>query len=247
MKMYLILLMITAICGCADKNDNQKVSINQTTVATVVDLTDAKTLKLWPKVKSILALYHSAEFPDQACKFSLTVISDLKTNPAYQAFLPNALETEKQNRNDDMQWRSRVIRGYYDDVYKLMDKFYQENDTSVNRAHSEVWETIARSLENLVKEPTGEKYLLVFSDLQEMSLTGNAYKGFQKMTIEAIKKKLTEAYPIPQNIKGIQVIIIYLPVNREDDLRFNKMFKVYKTMLEAEGVSVSNQATADQF
>lgn len=235
------------MCGCTGKKDNQEVSLKQTTVVTIVDLTDAKTLKLWPKVKPILALFRSAEFPDQACKFSIAAISDLKTNPTYQTFLPNALETEKQNRNDDMQWRSKVIRGYYNDVYKLMDKFYQENDTSVNRAHSEVWETITRSLENLVKEPTGEKYLLVFSDLQEMSLTGNAYKGFQKMSIEAIKKKLTEAYPIPQNIKGIKLIIIYLPVNREDDLRFNKMFKVYKTMLEAEGVSVSNQATADQF
>ncbi len=247
MKKYLLLLMVTAMCGCTGKKDNQEVPIKQTTVDAIVDLTDAKTLKLWPKAKPILGLYRSAEFPDKACKFSITVISDLKTNPVYHVFLPDALETEKQNRNDDMQWRSRLIRGYYNNVDKLLSRFYQENDTSINRNYSEVWETIAHSLENLAKEPLGEKYLLIFSDLQEMSLTGNAYKAFQTMGTEAIIKKLVEAYPIPQNIKGVKVIIIYQPVNREDDLRFNKIFKVCKTMLEMEGVSVSNQATTDQF
>jgi len=245
MKKYLTLLMVTAMCGCTGKKDNQEVSIKQTTIAITVDLTDAKTLKLWPEVKPVLALYHSAKFPDQASKFSITAISDLKTNPVYHAFLPNALETEKQNTNDDVQWRSKVIRGYYSDVFKVIKKFYQENDTSKNRSYSEVWETIVRSLENLVKEPAGEKYLLVFSDLQEMSLAGNAYKSFQTISIEEIVKKLTDAHPVPKNIKGIKIVVVYQPVNREDDLRFNKILKVYTAMLE--GASVSSQATADQF
>ncbi|MGF2412754.1 hypothetical protein [Ferruginibacter sp.] len=247
MKKYLLLLIITTIAGCNGKKESQETPIKQTSVATVVDLTDAKTLKLWPKVKPILGLYRSAKFPKQACKFSITAISDLKNNPLYYAFLPDAIETEKQNRNDDMQWRSRVIRGYFDDVYKLMDKFYQENDTSINRGHSEVWETMARSLENLSEEPDGEKYLLVYSDLQEMSLAGNAYKSFQTMSIEAIVKKLADAHPVPKNIKKINVVVVYQPVNREDDLRFNKIFKVYKTILEAEGASVTSQSTIDEF
>lgn len=247
MKKYLLVLMTTAMCGCTGKKDNQEVPKKQTTIAAIVDLTDAKTLKLWPKVKPILGLYRSAEFPDKACKFSITAISDLKTNPVYNVFLPDAFETEKQNRNDDMQWRGKVIRRYYDDVSKLMVKFYQENDTSMNRGHSEVWETITRSLENLTKEPAGEKHLLIFSDLQEMSLAGNAYKSFQTISIEAIANKLTDTHPVPKTIKGINVIVAYQPLNREDDLRFNKMFKVYKTLLEAEGALISSQATVDQF
>lgn len=247
MKKFFMILLVSAISGCTDKNDNQKAPIKQTTVATVVDLTDAKTLKIWPSVKPMISLYRCSEFPDQACKFSITAISDLKTNPTYQTFLPNAFETEKLNRNDDVLWRSRVTRKYYDDVSKLMIRFYQENDTSINRSYSEVWETIARSLETLAKEPAGEKYLLIFSDLQEMSLIGNAYKTFQKMSIETIVKKLTIAHQVPKNIKGVKVTVVYQPVNREDDLRFNKMLKVYKVVLEAEGVSVSSQAIADEF
>ena len=247
MKKYVILLLVSVISGCTGKKDNQQSPIKQTTVAMVVDLTDAKTLKLWPKVKSILALYHCTDFPEQSCKFSVTAISDLKTNPAYQAFLPNVLETEKSNTNDDIQWRSKVIRRYYNDITKLMFWFYQENDTSINRNHSEVWETIARSIESLVKESPSEKYLLIFSDLGEMSLTGNVYKAFQTLSIEAIVKKLTKAYAVPQNIKGVKVIVVYQPVNREDDLRFNKMFKVYKTMLKVKGALISRQATVDQF
>lgn len=247
MKEFFMILLVSTISSCASNKDNEKAPIKQTTVAAVVDLTDATTLKLWPKVKPIIALYKCSEFPDQACKFSITAISDLKTNPVYQPLLPNALETEKLNRNDDMQWRSKEIQKYYDDVTKILSRFYQANDTSKNRSHSEVWETIARSLENLAKEPDGEKYLLVFSDLQEMSLTGNAYKSFKTMTIEAIAKKLTDAHPIPKNINGIIVAVVYQPMGREDDLRFNQMYMVYKAMLEAEGVLVSNQATVDQF
>lgn len=247
MKKYVILLLVSAIFGCTGNKDNQEAPIKQTTVAAVVDLTDATTLKLWPTVKPMVSLYRCSKFPEQACKFSITAISDLKTNPVYQSFLPNALETEKLNRNDDVQWRNRVIRGYYNDVNKLLSRFYQENDTSINRSHSEVWETIARNLENLTKEPAGEKYLLVFSDLQEMSLTGNAYKSFQKMNVEAIAKKLTDAHPVPKNVNGIKVVVVYQPLNRKDDLRFNKAFKAYKTMLETEGAIVSSHATADEF
>ncbi len=247
MKKYVILLLVFIMSGCTGNKDNQKAPIKQTTVAAVVDLTDATTLKIWPMGKPIIALYKCSEFPNQACKFSITAISDLKTNPVYHVFLPNAFETEKQNKDDDLQWRSKVIRGYYDDVNKLIAQFYQENDTTINRNHSEVWETIAQSLENLAKEPGGEKCLLVFSDLQEMSLTGNAYKSFKTMTIEAITKKLTYAHSIPKNINGITVVVVYQPVNREDDLRFNKVLNAYKTMLEAEGASVSSQATAGQF
>ena len=178
MKKYIIMILALFIAGCAGTEKTEEKPKLQTTINTLVDITDARTLKLWPKLNPLLRLYRSNEFPGQACKFSLSAISDLKTNATYQAFLPDATETEKDNIHDDIQWRSRVIKKYYGDVRNTLARFYEENDTSINRNHSEVWETIARNLEALAKEPPGKKYLVIFSDLQELSLAGNAYRVF---------------------------------------------------------------------
>lgn len=244
MKHFLISILALVITGCTNKTV-QEHAILQTTVTTLVDVTDATTLKLWPDAKQLLNMYECAEFPDRACKFSITSISDLKTNRVYQAYLPDATETEKNNIYDDMQWRSKLIQKYYRDVQNTLQRFYTENDTSINRTHSEVWESIARNLEALAKEPAGTKYLMIYSDLQELSLAGNAYKSFHSMSVEAIIKKLTDATPIPEGISGIQVIIVYQPTDREADLRFSKTVAVYKQMLEAKGAVVSEQIAAE--
>ena len=56
MKKYVILLLVFIMFGCTGYKDNQKAPIKQTTVAAVVDLTDATTLKIWPIGKPIIAI-----------------------------------------------------------------------------------------------------------------------------------------------------------------------------------------------
>lgn len=247
MNKNLAIWLCAFLISCATKQGSQKDKAEQVSIYMITDITDAPSLRLWPKPTPTLELFNCNEFPERACKFDLSVITDLQTNPTYQAYLPTAEESEKNNKNDDLQYRKRTIKGFYKDVNHQLQRFYQENDTTIDRQYSEVWATIARSLEKLAKEPSGIKYLLIFSDLQELSEAGSAYQSLQKLDAKKIREKLEASHPVPENIANIKIAIVYQPTDRKDDLRFNKLFQAYKLMLEEKGAVVTGQSTNEHF
>jgi hypothetical protein len=247
MKICLTLLLTLFIVGCNSKKDDESLANKQKSIAVIVDITDAKTLKLYPTVNPILSLYKFEEAQEQAYSFTLSIISNLKTNPTYQSYLPNDSVTEKLNKNDDVQFRKKMIRLFQDSTSKIFKRFYEENDTNKSLPFSECWSSIAKNLEELSLQPTGEKYLIVFSDLQELSLTGSAYNSFKKMSVEAIGKKLISEIQVPKNLEEIELIIVYQPRDRDDDLRFTKMLKVYKHILQNSGLAIRHKANNENF
>jgi hypothetical protein len=247
MKIYQTLLLSLFIMGCNSKRSNKAFPSKQKSIAVVVDITDAKTLKLFPLANPILSLYKFEEAQEQAYSFTLSVISNLKTNPTYQSYLPNDSVTEKLNKNDDVQFRKKMIRLFQDSTRKIFKRFYEENDTTKSLPFSECWSSIAENLEELSLQPAGEKYLIVFSDLQELSLTGSAYNSFKKMSVEAIGKKLISKIQVPKNLEEIELIIVYQPKDRDDDLRFTKMLKVYNHILQNRGLAIRHQANNENF
>lgn len=247
-SMKIVALLIPFfLLGCAQEHDKEQVTIEQTTVATVIDVTDPRQVALWPKAYPILALYHCDKFPASACKFSLSVISNLKTNPSYSVYMPTEAETEKRNTTDDAQWRKKQILKFYDSVSSVIEGFYTLYDTSKSLPYSECWGTVVKQLKELSRQPGTRKVLLLFSDLQEKGYAGNAYTTFKTMSISQIKNALEKQITVDEQVTNIKVIVVYQPKDREDDARFSKMYQVYKELLEQKGVIVTQQSKNDFF
>jgi hypothetical protein len=217
--------------------------IQSVSVTAIADITDKKLL--WPKSNPILELYHCDKHPDAECRFNLTVISDKKTNPSYSAYLADGATTEKQNTTDDMQYRKRKIISFYQTVRTVITDFYKEFDTTQSLNYSECWVTVCNTLEKLATDKSEQKYLLIYSDLLEHS-TINAYGLSGKTAIEEIASYLQRLHAVPQNLTGVTVVVVYNPFDRNDDIKFNKMFAVYKLLLEKNGAVVRLQ-TNDSF
>jgi hypothetical protein len=247
MNTCLKLLIVFLIFGCNSKSYNESIANKQKSISVLVDITDAKTLKLFPLVNPILELYKFDEVQEEAFSFSLSVISNLKTNQTYLNYLSNDSVTNKLNKNDDIQFRKKMIRLFQDSTRKIFKRFYDENDTTKSLPFSECWSSIAENLEELSLQPEGEKYLIVFSDLQELSISGSAYNSFKKMNVNAISKKLNSEIPVPKNLGGIKLIVVYQSKDRDDDLRFTKMLHVYKEILLNSGVSIKHQSNNENF
>lgn len=234
-----LLISLGFILSCNQKQQTELITYSsETAISTVVDVTDPREEILWPKPQQILTLFECDKYPERAIRFALAVISNMKTNPRYSVFLPNAVETEKSNATDDAQLRKKLILKFYDSVAGTIQQFYNRYDTSKSLPYSECWVTIQNELTALSSNTATKKYLLIYSDLKELSFEVNAYKYTSKTNTELIQKELESLHPVPHNLVNIKVIIIYQPVSKEDDTRFTQMFFVYKQMLEAHGADV---------
>lgn len=246
MKTLFVLLSTTILFGCIQRGSNDHKSKEETAITAVIDITDPQKLKLWPKAEPILRLYNCATSPEQACMFNIEVITDVSINKTYRAYLPPESETDKFNTADDIQFRDKCIIRFYDSTKRLLTRFYNETDTTKERGYSECWATIARSLQHLGSITATTKFLIIYSDLAENSGV-TVYKKGKNLASKTIKDKLEEKQPVPHNIKGISVIIVYQPVDRSDDARFQLMLQIYRLLLEPHGVRVIHQATNESF
>lgn len=246
MKTIFIFSFILVLFGCKEKGAGRKQIQESSAIEVLVDVTDPQKLKLWPNPVPILKLYNCSSSTEQACTFGIQAISDISINRVYQAHLPPQVETEKLDVADDVQHRSKCIIKFYDSVTTLFNRFYSETDTTHSRPYSECWVTIIKTLERLNSQPAIRKFLIIFSDLAENSVV-TAYKKGKNLDTATIRNGLEKLLPVPQKITGTKVIIVYQPADRADDLRFTKMFQVYKSILEKHGAVVSTQASNESF
>jgi len=246
MKTIFILVYLTVIFGCRETSSIKEQSREETAIEILIDVTDPQKLKLWPDPVPILRLYDCSSNPELACTFGMQAISDISINRVYNAYLPPASETEKLNIADDIQHRSKYIVKFYDSVKALFNRFYQETDTTKSLSYSECWLSIARSLERMNSHTTTRKFLIVFSDLAENSVVTVYQKG-KSLEQEAIKKLLEKLSPVPPGITGTTIIIVYQPVDRDDDTRFRKILESYRLLLEPHGVRIVHKASNESF
>lgn len=239
-------MFLIATFGCRETSSIKEYSQEETSIETLIDVTDPRKLKLWPTPVPILKLYDCTSNPKQACTFGMQAISDISVNRAYNAYLPPASETNKLNIADDIQHRSKYIVRFYDSVKTLFNSFYRETDTTKSRAYSECWLSIAKSLERLNSDAIARRFLIVFSDLAENSEV-TVYRKGKYMAPAAIKIALEKLSPVPPGIAGTTIIIVYQPVDRNDDTRFRKMLESYRLLLEPHGVRIIHHASNESF
>lgn len=210
-------------------------------VTAVVDITD--TRQVYPNAESILPIFNFNNAENSEGTFKLCPVTDRELNPDIEFHLPNGIETEKSNSEDDPDFRKKVIIQFFTSIRNTITEFNTKakNDTSV--AHSECFKSISNELQNLAQHKKPKSVLLVYSDLQENSVFYNCYVKSNQRILQNYPEKISDIFEkthlLPDRLNNITIYFIYNPVSREDDVHFMAMLKVYKKLLISRGAKVS--------
>lgn len=214
-------------------------------VTTVVDITDHR--QLYPDAESILPLFNFNNDENSETTFKICTVTDRELNPDIEFHLPNGIETEKSNSEDDLDFRKKVIVQFFSSIRNTIAEFNTKVKSDTSVAHSECFKSISNELQNMVKHKNDKRILLVYSDLQENSVFFNCYNKSNQRLMQTSPEKVAgvfeKAMLIPEDLKGISVCFVYNPISREDDIRFMSMLKVYKKLLLSRGAKVSVSAS----
>lgn len=221
---------------------NQKVPGNSVTskaVSLVLDVTDPRGY--WPTPEQMLQQFNCKETPDAECVFRLRSISDKRLTPITMFHLADTKSMDKENTENDPQFRNKNITAFYAMTRKAITDFYKKTDTSQSLTNSECFATIADELAFLAKDVSDQKLLIVVSDLMEKSTIADFYTNSTSNT-KLIIGQLDRANLLPQNLTGISVIFLFNPRDRKEDQAFGFIASAYKQLLESKGAEVKIQA-----
>jgi hypothetical protein len=248
MKLLSIIFPLLFITAC---NKRCVAPVTHSVHVTVIDdLTD--TFALHPSPAPIIAAYNFNVDPNQAATFRLTLLTDKLLNPVQDISVSDGITTEKQNVNEDIEYRERLVYSFLGSVRKAVTDFHEQYAPAGGTLkHSECFATISAELEYLANDNSFQRYLIIFSDLAENNDDFSCYtrKG-QKLlasNTNKVAKLLQKRHPLPASLAGVTVFFVYQPRTHEEDKRFALMVGIYTKLLRARGARVVIQANNSNF
>ncbi len=235
--MNMIPLFLLAGClfaTCTPKPDatsNQPASV---TVSVLLDKTDPRLY--WPSASQLLSLFHCEQKLDAAFSFRLSAISDVVQNKRIIRTLPAAEHERFTLASVSRQKRSQAILRLYSAVRKDMEDFYSRNDTSSALQHSVCALPILSELQYLAEHATGQRNLVVASDLREFS-SFNMY-AIDSLTSDMVTSWLATLQSELPSLEGITVLFVFMSRNPSEDNAFYTIANGYKHYLESKGAQV---------
>jgi hypothetical protein len=240
MKNKLIyIISIIFLVACDAKPDKQNIQPSSVTASVIFDITDPRNY--WPGTDQLLQLYHFKQTPDGEGLFRLRTISDKRLTPVISYHLLDAKSMEKDNGDEDPQFRNRNVVAFYTTVRRAMNDFYSHADTTQSLTNSECFRAITDELTFLSERKADERILIIASDLMERSDLMDCYTA-NLSNPEAIAKQLDRANLLPQNLTGITVIFLFNPRDRNEDQKFSLISEAYKILLQVKGAEIKIQA-----
>jgi hypothetical protein len=238
-KIILSVLITSFMTGC---DMNLKASNDQqlsTTVSVILDVTDPRTY--WPAPDQFLEMYHFKQRPDAEGVFRLRTISDKRLTPLVSFRLADAASMEKDNKDEDNQYRNRNVLAFYTTVRKAMNDFYSRTDTAQSLSNSECFRTIADELTFLSGSKSDQCILITASDLMDKSDLIDCYTA-NLANPKEIAMKFDQANLLPKTLTGITVIFLFSPKDRQEDQTFSLIVEAYRQLLQPKGVEIKVQA-----
>lgn len=202
-----------------------------TEIPVLVDITEAHISK--PKPEEILALYGLDTNRWNGAEFRFTSITDVDYNKIEQASLPPA---EKWFANEFE--REKQVGQFTEAVKRII--LDAEKD-SMGRKNTSAYIPIARELNRLSKSKANRKILIAYSDLLEngmISLYGKEMLDSLENHPENLWLFFEKRMPL-QQLNGIEVFLIYQPIDNQDSERFRMVSGFYQRMLESKGATVT--------
>lgn len=226
------------ITDCSNNNEDQPDLPASGIVSVITDITDQQLLQ--PVANPLLQLYGCSANPGIACMFRIRTISDKMLTPISSYRLPDGSTTEKQNKDDDPQFRQKNILAFYNQINQIVNEFNKPIDSSQSLNNSECLQTIGNELTQLAADSSNLKYLVIFSDLNEKSDLYNVYTT--GVIPDDIENAILKNGVFPEHLENITVIFVFKPLDREQDKQYNKIVAVYKKNIEQRGGKVLVQA-----
>ena len=164
----------------------------------------------------------------------IRLISEIVYSDAIDILLPaqNFLFSSRMDRLHDVR-----------ELYKELDVVLsQVKDSTEERMRSSIYKTLASELNILADQPPSQKRVLMFSDLREYSdlLDTYSYRTLQALqnNPDAIRTQI-ESTVNWSDLTGIDIQIIYDPVDLTDAQVFEVMASMTETILEQHGAQVT--------
>jgi len=238
-KLMPLIPSIIFIMSCGENTNTNTDQPSTTAVSVLLDVTDPRAY--WPSLTDIQSLFHCKETPNAECLFRLRIITDKKLAPVIKYRLADAQSLEKDNTEDDPQFRDKSIETFYRMIQKGMKDFYSSNDTTHSAANSECFRVIADELSTLSSIQHGERILVVVSDLLEKSDLADFY-GKSSRDLRAIVERLDKTRLLPNDLSNVRIIFLFNPHNRKEDQAFSFSSEVYQQLLQSKHAIVKVQA-----
>lgn len=143
---------------------------------------------------------------------------------------------------EEIQRRKKVSE-YYESISA---NFNQQRSDSIGRKQSSVYRPIAEALIELSQSKSEKKVLIIYSDLMENApdFSFNDEKLFIQLSAnpDSIMNALSKRNELPA-LDGIEIKIVYQPLNPSKDAEFLIVSGFYRMMLESKGARVNISAT----
>lgn len=225
------------LCWSCSSVKTQK-PLTHIVVSHIRDISDS--LRYRPDGSALYKFFGLESDDGQAATFRYRTISSYYLEKTDMCLLPNAVEMEKENVQDNIHYRTSRIRKFQDDITQTLrrSKSYTSGDTIL----SECLRTITAEIEQVTAIPADEYYVIIASNLQENSdifSVTNPQDLTQLMEhLDAVVTRFSSLNWLPKITHNLTVVLTYQPWSKTDEIYFLRMAYVYQRLLEKANIRV---------
>ena len=223
MKTLIVTILIATVLIFLVACSTPKTSSTETSV--LRDITEKHLAQ--PDANEIYGLYDLSQNPLNGAVFHFKNLSDVSYNYDKEA----KIEAQNLWSSNELE-RTKEIKGFKNSMDEII-------------VNSSLYLPIARELNHISQSKADKKYLLIYSDLMENTIDVSFYNkkivAQLQTNPEAIRKYFEQLQAL-QNLNGIEVYLIYLPIDSESDKIFTIVSAFYKKLLEDKGAKVNISA-----
>jgi hypothetical protein len=205
-----------------------------TEIIVLFDITDAQLAQ--PNPDEILALCNLQNKWD-GLVFRFIDLTDVSYNRISVA----KLETKNEWLSNEME-QDKEIKSFKNEVLAIMAN--RKNDI-IGKNNSSIYLPIASELNRLSKVKTGNKLLIIYSDLMENTENLSFYRksdfSLLKENPKQVQEQLEKLATL-NSLSGIEAWFIYQPSETKSDQDFQIVSGFYKKLLEDKGAKVTISA-----
>lgn len=230
LQVLISLVSFMILMGCqAPQSREVEVSI----LLDITNSTDYEEIDITPS--DVLYFFSLEENPYNYGRFQVSTLTETHLSRKKQIKLPPVVSMDSYNKYS----RENMIHSFKEGIDSLL---YDLKHHSKGKQASSIFIPLSREFERLVQSEADKKILLCFTDLFEnTSSLFSVYSTKESQSLlhhpEKLTKLLTKNAPLPKDLKGIEVYLIYSP-NIDTDSGFLAISQWYKELLETRGAEV---------
>lgn len=231
----LIILVVTELMLLCISSCNPSETDNTRIYSVIKDRTE-HDFKANPQAEGILNHIHIENDLWGGTIFRYTTVSEIDYNQQRELSL---LPENKYTSNSYL--RKKKVRDFKNEVSQLIEP----SADSVNQSQSSIFLPVIRELDHLSQMEGVKKELILFSDLKE-----NSWFSFYNLTdlknLQNEKEKIVKLFlsqiPKDTEIKDVSLIIIYEPLDANDNQEFRLIVDLYQTIFKKLDVPMTVKA-----